>query len=129
MFVPSRIVALSGALALVVLAGSAQAEDLAFVDGPMWKASAGPVKRAYLIGIGNYLNVEYAYQKKYGPPKDDQTTAQRMYEGFEDLTLDQVTERIDKWYEANPSKLDTAVLEVIWIDMVERNLPDSRQYE
>ena len=43
--------------------------------------------------------------------------------------LDQVSERIDHWYEANPSKLDTAVLEVIWIDMVEPNLPAERQYE
>jgi len=121
---------LAGGVAALLLAGAAAAaEDLPFVDGESWKASAAPVKRAYLIGIGNYLNAEYAFQKTYGPPKDNQTTVQRMYEGIDDLTLDESVERIDRWYKANPDKQSWTVLEVIWVDMVEPNLPASRKYE
>ena len=115
--------------ALLVPLAAGAAEDLPFVDGPMWKTSAGPVKRAYLIGIANYMNVEYAYQTKFGPPKDDETTVQRFYEGVDDITLDEVVERIDRWYQTHPTQRDMTVLEVIWLDMVEPNLPESRQYE
>jgi hypothetical protein len=96
--------------------------DVPFVDGTMWKATAAPLKRAYLIGIANFLSAEYAFQKKNGFPPDSQSSIQTVYEGIDDMTLDQSIARIDGWYVKNPGKDDTTVLEVIWLDMVEPNV-------
>ena len=46
-----------------------------------------------------------------------------MYEGIDDVTLDEAIERIDAWYKKNTGRMDTAVMEVIWLDMVAPNLP------
>ena len=116
------------AAAALVLASPAAAEDVPLVDGTMWKKSAPILKRTYLVGISNLMSAEYAVQKEFGPPPDDQTAIQRMYEEIDDMTLNEAVEQIDAWYAANPGKMDTTVLEVIWIDMVRPNLPESRRY-
>lgn len=107
---------------------AAAEEELPFVAGDAWMDSAPVLKRSYLIGVGNLLNAEYAYQKEFGPPSDKHSTIARFYEGIEDLSLDQVIDRIDAWYKKNPKKRDMTVLEVIWLDMVRPNLPESRLY-
>ena len=94
----------------------------------MWKKSAPILKRTYLVGFSNLLSAEYAVQKTFGPPPDDQTAIQRLYEEIDDVTLDEAVSRIDAWYEANPDEMDTTVVEVIWLDMVRPNLPESRRY-
>ena len=118
---------LAAATVLVTMPLAAAGEDLPFVDGAHWRGSAAPVKRAYLIGVGNLLNAEYAYQQEKGPPPDGETTIQRFYEGIDDITLDAVVERIDRWYKEHPDQQETTVLEVIWLDMVEPNLPADRR--
>jgi hypothetical protein len=109
--------------AIVILGvGPASAsEDVPFVDGEMWQATAAPLKRAYLIGVANFLSAEYVFQKKNGFPPDSQSSIRSAYEGIDDVTLDEAIARIDGWYAKNPEKNDTAVLEVIWLDMVEPN--------
>jgi hypothetical protein len=101
---------------------AASEDDVPFVDGTMWKATATPLKRAYLIGIANFLSAEYAFQHKNGFPPSSQSSIQTVYEGIDDMTLDQSIARIDGWYVKNPGKDDTTVLEVIWLDMVEPNV-------
>jgi hypothetical protein len=114
---------------LLVMAAPVAAEDVPFVDGTMWKKSAPILKRTYLVGFSNLLSAEYAYQKAFGPPPDRQTAVLRLYEEIDDVTLDEAVANIDAWYEKNPDKMDTTVVEVIWLDMVRPNLPDSRRYD
>jgi hypothetical protein len=105
------------------------AEEVPFVDGTMWKKSAPILKRTYLVGFSNLLSAEYAYQKAFGPPPDRKTAILRLYEEIDDVTLDEAVASIDGWYEKNPDKMDTTVVEVIWLEMVRPNLPASRRYD
>ncbi len=125
-----RLGLLGGVAGLLCLfgLGAAADETVPFVDGAMWKETPNVLKRAYLVGVSNLLAAEYLYQKAFGPPPDRQTSIQRLYEGVDESTLDGAIGRIDAWYEANPDQLDTTVIEVIWVDMVEPNLPASRRY-
>ena len=123
-----RFLSLAIASVALLVALPAAAEDVPFVDGKMWKKSAPILKRTYLVGISNLLSAEYAVQKTFGPPPDDQTAIQRLYEEIDDVTLDEAVARIDQWYTANPDQMDTTVIEVIWLDMVRPNLPASRRY-
>ena len=127
----TRNLVIGALLAVAFLAWSVPvaAEDVPFVDGESWKKSAPILKRAYLIGVSNLMSAEYAVQKEFGPPPDNQTAIQRLYEEIDEVTLDQAIERIDKWYKNHPDQLDMTVIEVIWLDMVRPNLPASRRYE
>jgi hypothetical protein len=124
----SGIALLVGAALLFSVASAAE-EDVPMVDGRDWKESAPVLKRAYLIGLSNLLSAEYAYQQEFGPPPDRQTAIQRLYEEIDAVSLDEVIERTDKWYEDHPDEQDTAVLGVIWLDMVRPNLPAARRYD
>lgn len=114
--------------ATLALASPAAAEDVPFVDGTMWEKSAPILKRTYLVGFSNLLSAEYLYQQEFGPPPDRQTAIQRLYEEIDDVTLDGAIGKIDAWYEANPKQMDTTVVEVIWLQLVRPNLPESRRY-
>ena len=76
-----------------------------------------------MVGISNFLNVAYAYQERSGnPPTQKQSLVADMWEHSESYTLDQTIDLIDKWYDDHPDKRDTAVLEVIWDQMIEPKL-------
>ena len=61
-----------GALVVLAVLASASlataAEELPYIDGTSWSASSINEKKAYIMGMGNFLNVEYAYQVKSGKP-------------------------------------------------------------
>jgi len=96
------------------------AEEIPLVDGNLWLKSSTDDKHSYLIGVSNFLSVEYAYQKAANEPvADEQSTVRRFFDDIDDMSLDEVTGRIDGWYRNHPDRLDSAVLNVIWVDMVE----------
>jgi hypothetical protein len=105
----------------VTLTTTSQAEDIPLVDGKLWQQSSADEKHSYLIGISNFLAIEYAYQKaSQQPPTDDQSIIRQFYEDIDDISLDQITARIDAWYKNHPDRLDSAVINTIWVDMVEK---------
>ncbi|MBW2272320.1 MAG: hypothetical protein JRG96_03545 [Deltaproteobacteria bacterium] len=116
------IASLVALLGLAQTSGAEEAE-VPFVDGKMWGETAPVLKRTYLVGISNLLAAEYLYQKKKGFPSDKHSSIRRVYEGIDEMSLDECIERIDAWYEKHPDRSDETVMGVIWLDMVVPNLP------
>lgn len=102
---------------LTSLAGVARADEIGLVTGVHWTKSTEDQKKAYLIGIANMAQVEQAYQGST-PQADEHSLIPRMHKGLKGQTLDSVREGLNKWYAANPGKLDQPVLETIWFEMV-----------
>ena len=104
-------------MALMALRGVARAQEVPVVTGELWMKSSEEVKKAYLIGIANLLQVENAY---FGanPPSDAQSFVPRMTRGLKGATLDSVRTGLNDWYAKNPDKLQRPVLEVVWFEMV-----------
>ena len=97
--------------------GSAHAQEIPLVTGALWTQSSEQVKKAYLVGIANTIQVEAAYEGN-NPPTDGQSIVPRVTRGMKGQTLDSVREGLDKWYAANPDKLQRPVIETIWFEMV-----------
>ena len=97
--------------------GSVFAQEIPVVTGALWTQSSEPVKKAYLVGIANAIQVESAYEAA-NPPSDAQSIVPRLARGMKGQTLDSVREGLDKWYAANPDKLQRPVIETIWFEMV-----------
>jgi hypothetical protein len=102
---------------LALFANAARADEIPIVTGVHWTKSTEEQKKVYLIGIANMAQVEMAYQKKM-EVSDTQSVIPRMARGLKGQTLDTVREGLNKWYAANPGKLDQPVLETIWFEMV-----------
>jgi len=107
------------ALSLLTTAPSvAQMSDPApIITGKQWTESDANLKKAYLLGISNLLEVERAYQARRAPP-DTQSLVPRFSRGLQTQTLDTVAQSLDGWYAANPSQLDRPVIETLWFEVV-----------
>jgi hypothetical protein len=104
-------------MALASMAGTLQAEEVPIVTGVHWTKSSDDVKRAYLIGVANVLQIEWAYQKS-NPAAKTQSLVPTAAVGLKDHTLNTVRDLLDRWYAAHPDQLDRPVFEVIWYEAV-----------
>lgn len=108
------------AVAGIVMAlgcAAARADEVPLVTGVQWTQSSAELKKAYLVGIANLAQVEQAYGTP-SPAPDAQSIVPRMVRGLRGQTLDSVREGLDRWYAANPGRLQRPVLETIWFEMV-----------
>jgi hypothetical protein len=114
-----RVLVLAACAAIALTWGSARADEIPIVTGEHWTKSSEQVKKAYLVGIANVLQVETAYAGAT-PPADSQSIVPRFAKGLKGggYTLDSVREGLDKWYAANPDKIQRPVIEIIWFEMV-----------
>ena len=94
----------------------AQAAEVPLVTGEQWTRSSEDVQKAYLIGVANLTQVENAYFAG-NPPSDNQSFLPRLVKGLQGQTLDSVREGLNRWYAANPGKLQRPVIETIWFEM------------
>ena len=118
--------ALFGACALFsVASANVLADEVPLVTGEMWSKSSGELKKAYLIGVANTLQVEAAYAAA-NPPPDSQSLIPRTVKGLKGQSLESVSAALDKWYAANPGKLQRPVLETIWFEVI---VPGLQKYK
>ena len=102
--------------ALVPLSSYAQATEIPVVTGEHWVASTETVKKAYLVGMANLVQVETAFYAS-NPPSDAQNFVPRLARGLKGQSLDSVRQALDKWYAANPARLNRPVVETIWFEL------------
>lgn len=104
-------------LVLGLLCGGAGAVEVPLVDGALWVKSSDEVKRAYLVGLANVIQVETAYHAD-NPLPDARSFSPRVARAMQGQTLDSVLETLDKWYAAHPENLQRPVVETIWFELV-----------
>jgi len=100
------------AAALILMAGTAGlAADQAFLwDGNQWPQLSYDAKVGYVKGIGNLADFEVASSKGKGP-----AISRAFVSELKVKTVDQIIKEVDDYYQENPGKLNTSVLEVILI--------------
>lgn len=106
-----------GCMTLAMVWGVAVADDVPLITGEHWTKSSEQLKKVYLIGIANVIQVERAYHGTT-PPSDAQSVVPRFAMGLKGHTLDSVRQGLDSWYAAHPDQLQRPVIETIWFEMV-----------
>ena len=87
--------------------------------------SSEQLKKAYLVGIANVVQVETAYAGS-NPPAEAQSVVLRLAKGLKGHTLDSVRDALDAWYAAHPDRLQRPVIETIWFELVVPGLQKSK---
>jgi len=111
-----RMTMFAAGVALAGAGGVAHAQEVPMVTGEHWTTSTEAAKKAYLVGIANLVQVETAFYAA-NPPSDSQNFVPRLARGLKGETLDSVRQGLDRWYAANPGRLQRPVLETIWFEM------------
>jgi hypothetical protein len=94
------------------LAASAPAVETskAFLwDGVHWQQVSQDGKAGYIFGMGNLADYEVAASKGRKPV----CLSQAFVDDLKTRTVLQIVEEVDKYYQENPGKLDTPVIEVV----------------
>lgn len=111
-----KLVLVMGIVVASMTATAVKAADIPVVTGEHWTKSSEEVKKGYLVGIANLIQVESAYFEGK-PPTDAESFVPRLVKGLQGQTLDSVREGLNQWYAANPGKLQRPVIETIWFEM------------
>jgi len=112
-------------MALGVLSAVARADEVPLITGEHWIKSSEQLKKAYLVGIANVIQVETAYAGST-PSADAQSVVPRFAKGLKGHTLDSVRDALDSWYAAHPDRLQRPVIETIWFELVVPGLQKTR---
>lgn len=104
-------------VAAALVAGAVRGQEIPLVNGEHWAKSTDQVKKAYLVGIANVVQVEMAFAEG-NPPSDAQSFLPRLVKGLKGQTLDSVREAVDAWYAAHPDRLQRPVIDTIWFELV-----------
>lgn len=114
---PRRALLALAFLVLSLASFGVRAQEVPIVTGEHWTKSSADLKKAYLIGIANLIQVELAYFGS-NQPSDAQSFVPRMARGLKGQTLDSVQTKLDAYYAANPAQQSRPVLEVVWAEIV-----------
>lgn len=109
-------VAFALALGLAMPAPVAAQSSPPVVAGKLWLESSPEVRRAFLLGAANMIALEKAHASRMETPPS--TAAAEAEGALRALSLDQLSERITRWYQANPGRQDVPVMGVVWLDVV-----------
>jgi hypothetical protein len=104
-------------ITLAVVFGTARGQEVPLATGEQWTKSSEDVKKAYLVGIANIVQVELAHEGT-NQASDAQSILPRMVKGLKGQTLDSVREALNKWYAAHPEQLQRPVIETLWFELV-----------
>jgi hypothetical protein len=112
-----RAAMLMACMTLAMVWGTARADEVPLITGEHWTKSSDQLKKAYLVGIANVIQVDTAYHAA-NAPSDAQSVVPRFAKGMKGHTLDSVRQGLDSWYAAHPDQLQRPVIETIWFEMV-----------
>jgi hypothetical protein len=124
------VLAALGLLVIAPFAGHAQtpapavstpATQQRFADGNDWTKASLEEKRAFLFGIANAISVAIGWDERH-VPADQMTFSRRARDGLAGTSLGEAVNRIDAWYAANPGRLGTPVVAVMWLDIAKPKL-------
>lgn len=109
-------------VALVALlappAALAQKTNTLVIDGNDWVSASPDERRAFLVGAANIIIAEGAYAKRRNLAPAP--VSERITRATQNMKIADIEARITRWYAANPGKLATPVLGVVWQDIVKQ---------
>jgi hypothetical protein len=87
--------------------------DMPILKGDLWQKMTPDSKVSFIWGIGHVVAIEQHLMEKY-PQLKTGNFASKAFEGMSGVSMDEIIARIDKYYSANPDKIDKPVISVLW---------------
>ena len=128
MNIPRRFAAWAAAALIVAAPAIAQAQaapQQRFATGNDWTSASLEERRAFVFGIANAISVGMGWDERH-IAAGQTTFARRAGAGLSGVSLGEAVRRIDAWYAANPGKLDTPVVAVMWLDIAKPKLKSGK---
>lgn len=118
-------------LAVSLLIGSAAGAQTAappqretpVMSGAAWQQLGPDEKVAFIWGVGQFAAVEREWAEKKG---DTDVLGYRFAQGIAGVPMNDIVQRVNRYYENNPDQLGKPVLRVVWETVAKPNLAMKR---
>ena len=102
------------ALALVLTAAPAAAIEKAdMINGAQWTQWSNQDKLVYIRGIGNWADFVTEAQAQTRKKTFEFCISKVLVDELKTQTLGEIVAKVDAYYQENPEKLNTSVIEVV----------------
>ena len=96
--------------------------DLEIVTGGHWTGASLEQKRAYLIGIGNVLEIEQAMAGDDYESMRGRSIIPVLLEGLSGIGIENIVTQLDMYYANHSGQIKRPVIEVLYLEMALPNL-------
>jgi hypothetical protein len=123
----ARIAALAASALIIAspVAAQTSAPQQRFANGNDWTSASTDERRAFVFGMVNAISVGIGWDERH-VPAGQTTFARRAGAGLSGTSLGEAVRRIDAWYAANPGKLETPVVAVMWLEIAKPKLKPAK---
>ena len=91
------------------------------MTGKVWTQMSQHQKTAYIWGVGDVVDLEQEIMEIY-PELKRESFVTKAVEGVGDVTMNDIVATVDKFYAANPDKVNLSVIRVVWDTMIKPNI-------
>ncbi len=91
------------------------------LKGDIWQKMTPDSKVAFIWGVGHVVAIEQHLMEKY-PVLKTENFCSKAAEGMANIPMNEVVDRIDKFYNTNPDELEKPVLSVLWATSIKPNI-------
>ena len=93
------------------------------MSGTTWQQLNTDEKIAFIWGVGQLAAVERYWASKKG---DTDVLGYRFAQGIAGVPMNDIVQRVNRYYESNPDQLDKPVLRVVWETVAKPNIAMQR---
>lgn len=104
-------------LSLAAWSGQTRAGDLTIVTGEHWTGASLEEKRAFLIGIGNVLEIEEAMAGDDYESMRGRSIVPVLLEGLSGTSIADMVTELDRFYADHVDQIQRPVIEVLYLEM------------
>ena len=91
------------------------------LKGDLWKKMNHDEKVAFIWGFGHVVSIEYSLMEKFPELQRDSFVAKAVV-GMDNTPMNEVVDRVDRYYEMHPEDIDKPVTSVLWDTMIKPNI-------
>ena len=91
------------------------------LTGTIWQKATQDEKVAFVWGFCHVVTIEQGLLETFPQLKVENFSA-KVVEGMAGTKMKDIVRKVDEYYAANPTQLDTAVVRVMWDTVIKPNL-------
>ena len=91
------------------------------LKGDLWQKMDHDSKVAFIWGFGHVVSIEYYLMGKFPELKRDSFVA-KVVEGMANTPMNEVVDRVDRYYVMHPDEIEKPVTSVLWDTMIKPNI-------
>ena len=91
------------------------------LTGTIWQKATQDEKVAFVWGFCHVVTIEQGLMETFPQLKVENFSA-KVIEGMAGTKMKDIVRKVDEYYAANPTQIDTAVVRVMWDTVIKLNL-------